>query len=246
MAGVALAVLLIVWLLEGGVLKQEKRMEQKGPSDPSAQVAEEKPDNSPDGPVYMPAEPKATEAVETTPVAKETPKVALTAPKEKAVLPKVPTALLVVSGDQDMIPLARVHLESIVMDSGLQVASISEIPMLQEKVQFGRIPINWYVIEPLVPKGKAQFLVLAEFQRTGSTALKYYGRVQEMTTATFSVRSLDMASGVSVARPVSGSVKFTQLNMEKNLKDAIMSVSSGIGPEMKAHWEKVIHARDLQ
>ena len=145
-----------------------------------------------------------------------------------------------------MIPLVRVHLESIMMNSGLQVASVSEIPMLREKVQFGSIPMTWHVIEPLIPQGKAQLLVLAEVQKTGSMPLNYYGRVQEMITAAFSVRSLDMASGKSVARPASGSVKFTQLNMEKNLKDAIASASGGIGAEMKAYWERVIHVKDLQ
>jgi len=246
MAGVALAVLLIVWLVEGGFLKQKEALEQKASIDMSGQVAEEKPVEPPTPHVSVPAVPKDRAALETKAVLEKTPKVAVAAPKKKEVLPKVPTVLLVVSGDEAMIPLARVHLESIVMASGLQVASISEIPMLQEKIQFGRTPMTWHIIEPLVPQGKAHLLVLAEVQKTGSTALKYYGRVQEMITATFSVRSVDMASGISVARPVSGSVKFTQLNMEKNLKDAIASASSGIGPEMKAYWERVIHAKDLQ
>ena len=61
-----------------------------------------------------------------------------------------------------------------------------------------------------------------------------------MVTATFSVRSVEMASGISVARPVSGSARFTQLNMEENLKDAVTSASGSIGAEMRQYWEKKI------
>lgn len=247
MAGVALAVLLIVWLVEGGFLKQKETLEQKASHDISGQATEEKPVEPPSIPHASVTDvPEDRSAVQTKAVVEKAPKVARATPQKKEMLPEVPTVLLVVSGDEAMIPLARVQLESIVMASGLRVASISEIPMLQEKIQFGRTPITWHVIQPLVPQGKAHLLMLAEVLKTGSMPLKYYGRVQEMITATFSVRSLDMASGMSVARPVSGSMKFTQLNMDKNLKDAIASASSGIGPEMKAYWEKVIHAKDLQ
>ena len=160
----------------------------------------------------------------------------------KEPLPKVPTVLLVVSGHEAMVPLVRVHLESIVMESGLKVASVSEIPMLQEKMQVGRTPITWYVIEPLVPEGKAHLLVLAEVRRSGSVALEYEGRVQEMVTATFTVRSMEMDSGSSVIKPISGSMRFTQLNMDENIKAAVTSASGSIGVEMKQYWEKKIGA----
>jgi predicted Ser/Thr protein kinase len=246
-AGVALAVLLIVWLVEGGFLKQRETVEPKTSIDLPDQVSEEIPVESATAHVPAPAVPKGEADLQTAADEEKRPMAAAvaSAPK-KEVLPRVPTVLLVVSGDETMTSLTRGHLESIVMASGLRVASISEIPMLREKIQFGTTPITWHVIEPLIPKGKAHLLMLAEVQKTGSMPLKYYGRVQEMVTATFSVRSVDMASGVSVARPVSGSVKFTPLNMEKNLKDAIASTSSGIGPEMKAYWESIIHAQDLQ
>jgi hypothetical protein len=53
-----------------------------------------------------------------------------------------------------------------------------------------------------------------------------------------------MASGVYVAKPVSGLVRCIQLNMEENLKDAVSSANSNIGAEMKQYWENVIYAKD--
>jgi hypothetical protein len=300
LAGVALAVLLVVWLVEGGFLKQkstvekkalentnahvvaekpmdakplqpalEKKalddiktesvearlmdatlpkqtMEQKAPEDRTTQVVEEIPMDAKAYHEPDPIAPQKKGNMQTISAMEKAPVVALATQAKEELLPKIPTVLLVVSGDEAMTPLLLTHLESIVLESGLKVASISEIPLLQEKMQFGSIPSTWYVIEPLIPTGKAQMLVLAEIQRAGSTALKYYGRVQEMISATFSVRSLEVDTGRSVAKPVSGSVQFTQLNMEQNIRNAVKAASSGIGPEMKAYWESRIHAKDSQ
>jgi serine/threonine protein kinase len=265
--GVALAVVLIVWLVEGSFRKKEpldqqiaeevpprspgtsetsdeisapisskvstinsdvNTVESAAPDKPAVKLSDQKSGVLPEGTALQ---------ADSAPVKKDSVAKIGKQKKEEA-LPKIPTVLLVVSGDESMVPLFRVHLESIVMESGLKVASISEIPMLQEKMQFGRIPMTWHVIQPLVPKGKAHFLVLVEVQKTGSIPLKYYGRVQQMETATFAVRAVDMDRGISVATTAGGSVKYTHLNLEENIRDAIGANVGDVGKEIKAHWEK--------
>jgi hypothetical protein len=265
--GVALAVVLIVWLVEGSFRKKDSldqhmaeevastspgtndtsdegsapipppgspinqdinTAESAVPDKPAVKISDQKPGVPPDeNALQTHSAPVKKESV--AKIGKQT---------EEEAPPEIPTVLLVVSGDESMVPLVRIHLETIVMESGLNVASISEIPMLQEKMQFGRIPMTWHVIQPLVPKGKAHFLILAEVQKTGSIPLKYYGRVQQMETATFAVRAVDMDRGVSVATPAGGSIKYTQLNLEENIRDALGSNVGGVGKEIKAHWEK--------
>ncbi len=153
------------------------------------------------------------------------------------VLPKIPTVLMVVSGDESLAMLTRSYLESMVIGSGLRLTTISEIPTLREKAQYGDMPVTWYSIKRFIPSDKAHILLLAQIQKTGSVVLNYYGQSREQTIATYSVRAVDMATGASVAVPASGSVKFTSLNMEENVKEVITSSGRGIGEEIKKYWE---------
>ena len=219
-AGVALAVFLIVWLVEGGFLK-------KKPSTAPKVLEEVK---------------KVKDVKEAETAVMEKPAGKSVELKKGPVLPKIPTVLMAVSGDESMVPLVRAHLESIIVGSGLRLASISEIPVLRKKMQFGEIPITWYGIKQFVPKNRAHILLLAKVQKTGSMPLEYYGRTQELTTATFSIRAVDMATGTSAGSPASVSVKFTPLNMEENFKEAITSAASGMGTDIKKYWKEKLSA----
>jgi hypothetical protein len=141
-----------------------------------------------------------------------------------------------------MVHLVRANLGAVLAKSGLRVASVADIPVLREKAQYGRIPMSWYEIRQIVPKDKAQVLVLAEVQKAGSTVLTFYGRSQEQITATFSIQALDMATGTSVGSPATGTVDFTSLNMAENFKDAITSVSGDMGNDIKKYWAEKIQS----
>ena len=231
-AGVALAVFLIVWLVKGWlpketapkVLKETPVLEEV-----LTELADIKP------------VPKETTHAPATPVldVKEAETVVV---KKGPVLPKIPTVLMAVSGDESMVPLVRAHLELIIVGSGLRLASIYEIPMLRKKMQLGEIPITWYSIKQFIPKNRAHILLLAKVQKTGSMPLEYYGHTQELTTAIFSIRTVDMATGISAGLPASASVKFTPLNMEENFKEAITSAASGIGMDIKTYWKEKLSA----
>ncbi len=246
-AGIAMAVLLIVWLVEGGFLKKKLDTDYSISGESSQELDTE-------GPVSKKTEHRLSASVSasrevngdepskkaynTEPIVEERHVAKSSSAKEVQPLPKIPTVLLVVSGDQSMASLVRTHLESVLRQSGLRVASVSEVPVLRRKMQLGETPITWHSVKQFVPKGKAQILLLAEVQKTGSMNLTYYGRTQEMTTATFSARAVDIATGISVATPASGSVKFTPLNMEKNFKKTIASAAGSMGPEVMGYWEE--------
>ena len=153
-------------------------------------------------------------------------------------LPEVPTVLVVVYGEQSMTALVRAHVESVIRKNGLPVASVSEIPVLREKMQFGDVPISWYSIREYVPPKQMQILLLAEVQRMGSTSLNYYGKSEQMATAILSIRVMDLATGVSAAQPASGSVKFTSLNMEEKFRNSISSAVSHMGAQIKDYWQR--------
>ena len=244
-AGVALAVFLIVWLVKGWLPKEKLSTAPTKPME-KAQVLEEVPAKLAD----IKPVPKET-APTSAPVSEV--KEAETAVMEKLagksaelkkdpVLPKIPTVLMSVSGDESMVPLVQAHLESIIVGSGLRIASILEIPMLKEKMQFGEIPITWYSIKEFIPKNRAHIFLLAKVRKTGSMPLEYYGYTQELTTAFFSIRTFDMATGTSAGSPASASVRFTPLNMEENFKEAITSAASGIGTDIKTYWKEKLSA----
>ncbi len=157
-------------------------------------------------------------------------------------LPKVPTVLLAVSGDEATTPFVRANLESLMLESELQVAMVSEIPVLSEKMQLGRVPLSRYEIERLVPKGKAHILVLAQVQRAGSMPLKYQGYTQELISATFSIQTVDLDTGLSATSPATGAVKYTLLNMEENFQKEIGYKAGDMGARIRQYWDRKLRA----
>jgi serine/threonine protein kinase len=153
-------------------------------------------------------------------------------------LPKVPTVLLAVSGDEATAPFVRANLESLMLESELQVAMVSEIPVLYEKMQFGRVPLSRYDIQRLVPKGKAHILVLAQVQMAGSMPLKYQGYTQELISATFSIQTVDLDTGLSATAPATGTVKYTVLNMEENFQKEIGYKAGDMGAKIRDYWDR--------
>jgi serine/threonine protein kinase len=269
-AGVALAVLLVVWFVEGGFLREKPAGES--PMQSSVESPVQRPAESPvESPVAGPAESPVAGPVEKEPTAEpssrqdasgvnaqvdvapqppapqvqqqkispvEKPVAALTATKKKATLPKIPTVLMLVTGDEGMAGLIQTHLESAIGHKGLRIAPISDVPTLEKKMHLGDMPITWYSVQQLVPKGKAQIMVLAQVQKTGSMNLQYYGQTQQLTTATFSVKAVDMDTGTSAAKPASGSIKFTALNMETNIQKAVSAATQDMAAQIRAYWEK--------
>ena len=237
LAGVALAVFLIIWLVKEWLPEEAQVLE-----DVQTELADIKPVPKETAPVFVApvSEVKDVKEAETAGMEKLVDKFAEL--KKSPVLPQIPTVLMAVSGDESMVPLVQAHLESIIVGSGLRLASIFEIPMLRKKIQFGEIPITWYSIKQFIPKNRAHILLLAKVRKTGSMPLEYYGYTQELTTAIFSIRTVDMATGISAGLPTSASVKFTPLNMEENFKEAITSAASGIGMDIKTYWKEKLSA----
>lgn len=151
-------------------------------------------------------------------------------------MPKVPTVLLAVSGDEDMAMQIQSPLEAALQGSGLPVTAAAEIPALSRQMQGGQGSISWRGIKQLLPPGEAQILVLVKVRQTGSTMLQYYGRSQEMITASFSASAVDMESGVSVTAPATASVQYTSLNMAEKFQTAVNSAAADMGPAIRQYW----------
>jgi serine/threonine protein kinase len=152
-------------------------------------------------------------------------------------LPEIPTVLIAVSGDEAIRSLVHAHIESNLLRQDLRVTSVADIPVLYEKMQFGQIPVTWYSIKQLVPQEEVNLIVLAEVQKIGSTTLEYFGRTQEQTTASFSIRALDMATGTLATPPATGTVKFTALNVKENIREALNAAAKEMGPTLQAYWQ---------
>jgi len=250
--GIALAVFLIVWLGEAMFIKKRLPREEKNISEISkveesqTSIPETKPSPSispSDKPANM-AEEKSSQPAPPFERSRQTEmKSPLSTGSEKiAAIPKsqtirnIPNVLIVVSGNEDMIHLLQSNLASIVIQGGLKVMMANEIPKLREKIQVGDIPITFYSIKEHIPRDRADILLLAQIQKTGSMTLRYYGQTQELITASFNVQVVDATSGMSILPPSTGSAKFTSLNMEENLKEAINSAVGDLDEKIKRYW----------
>jgi serine/threonine-protein kinase len=161
-------------------------------------------------------------------------------------LPKVPTVIMAVWGEQVVVPDLKANLENALFSSGLKVASVSEIPVLRRRVQLGDTPISWYAVKQVVPRDLGHILLLAEVQKVGSMRLEYYGRMQELITSNYTVRAVDMNTGVAVAPSLSGTVKYTTLNAQEKLKEAVLPEARRLGRQIKSFWRERRKQADRQ
>jgi serine/threonine-protein kinase len=161
-------------------------------------------------------------------------------------LPEVPTVIMAVWGEQVVVPDLKANLENALFSSGLKVASVSEIPVLRRRVQLGDTPISWYAVRQVVPQDLGHILLLAEVQKVGSMRLEYYGRTQELITSSFTVRAVDMNTGTAVAPSLSGTVKYTALNAQEKLKQALLPEARRLGRQIKSFWREKRKQADRQ
>lgn len=162
----------------------------------------------------------------------------------RARLPETPVVLMIVAGDESLAPFLRVHLENIIRNSGLKVASVAEIPVLRQKMQVGDMPVSWYDIKEIVPPGAAHILLISDVQKTGTMPLQFYGRTETLTNAAVTVRVVDMETGEAAGASGSGSAKFTPLNMDQELRKAADTAASGIGQQIRKYWRDKRQATD--
>lgn len=285
--GVALAVVLVVWAVEGSFFKERSKPKEEKPavekvvpakeSEPVVKPPVEKAVEKPAEPVA--ATPPAVEVVDQKPpvavlpapipspqpsepppavipekVERPAPEPAPSGPgrqltarvpdtvqqplpqrapapkKMQPSLPSVPKVLLAFSGDEMMAEQVQPYLESILVGSGLTVSS--------REVHGAS---SWNSIKQQLRPGEVQILVLVKVRQTGSMNLQYYGRSQELITASFSASAVDMESGVSVAAPATASVQFTSLNMAEKFRSAVSSSASGLGGAIRQYWRGKIN-----
>ena len=150
----------------------------------------------------------------------------------------LPTVLAIVSGTESMLPIARSHFYSAMRENKVKILTITEIPMLREKMHIGDTPISWHEIKQLVPNTKAQVLVLANIRKTGTMPIRYLGRSDTLTLASFSIEAVDMGTGALIHSSTSGSIKFTALNMDDKIRDGVSDATGGIEEVIRQYWNE--------
>jgi serine/threonine-protein kinase len=158
-------------------------------------------------------------------------------------VPKRPTVLAIVHGEEAMVSAARPQVYAALKNSGLKVLTYAEVPVLREKVRVGSMPITWYDIKRIAPPGQAQVLVLGEMVRTGSMPIRYMGRADEMTLASFALQAVDMASGETIYAASTDDIKFTAMTMNQKIKEGVAAAAQNIDTEIDAYWRKKSAAR---
>jgi hypothetical protein len=53
-----------------------------------------------------------------------------------------------------------------------------------------------------------------------------------------------MASGKAAAMPASGTIKFTSLNMDENIRTEMRAVAGGMGQKIKRYWDQKTKTKD--
>jgi hypothetical protein len=72
--------------------------------------------------------------------------------------------------------------------------------------------------------------------------LKYHGYTQELISATFSIQTVDLDTGLSATAPATGTVKYTVLNMEDNFQKEIAYKAGDMGARIRDYWDRKLGA----
>jgi serine/threonine protein kinase len=230
--GALLAVFLIVWSVEAlmGIIDPPVRL-LSGPTPPGSAHGS----NEYLGPAVVIEHPPVP-LLDITPPEPEMP----TAPTPS--LPQRPAVLVWAVGDETLVPLVQSQVESSLLGFDVDVIPLAEIPIPRRRMQIGGLRWTWTDVRQIVPSNRAQVVVLARIQKTGSTTLRYYGRADQMTIASFSIQTFDTASGHSIHSDSAGSIQFTALNMSENLQNAIDPVIDGLGTKIADFWKRKLRA----
>ncbi len=79
----------------------------------------------------------------------------------------------------------------------------------------------------------ARFHLVTSSKHLGTTTLQYYGSSTLQHTASLSIKVVTAANGRIIAGPVSKTVRFTSLNIEDNIKEAVTILLKRILKKMK-------------
>lgn len=153
-------------------------------------------------------------------------------------LPENPAVLVIVSGDESMLPLTRSYLYAALRNSGLKILTYRQIPVLREKMLEGDMPISWYEVRQIAPPGRAQVLMMAEVIKTGTMPIHYMGRSDELVQAAITLQAMDLQTGESIRSSASDTVRFTAMNMAKKLKEGVSSAARGMQDDIRKYWQQ--------
>jgi serine/threonine protein kinase len=91
---------------------------------------------------------------------------------------------------------------------------------------------------PAVPDRKladvARNLIVVKVRNMGSTTLQYYGNSTEQYTIQLVIKAVDPKTGTLIAGPVTRTVKYTALNAEENLREAVTKAVHRLIPKLRA------------
>ncbi len=150
--------------------------------------------------------------------------------------PDSPDVLVYVYGQEDLLPLFRGQVEAGLFDKELDCFSVEHVPELRRQMTLGRDEIKWYDIRKLVPRNRAHILVRADIQDSGAMMLKYQDRKTLMQSAVFTIRAIDLDTGRPAGPPQTGQFRYTVLNMEEEMRRAVLPKVGILGRGIKSFW----------
>lgn len=90
---------------------------------------------------------------------------------------------------------------------------------------------------PSVPQRKiseiARFHLVTSSKYLGSTTLQYYGSTTQQHTISLSVKVINSVNGRIIAGPATRTIRYTSLNVEENIKEALITLLKRVLPKMK-------------
>ena len=153
-------------------------------------------------------------------------------------LPEKPDILVVAYGSEELSGLFKAELESVLIRSGFHTLSASQIPELQQKMDFRSGSVKWYDVRQFIPEGKAHILMLVRVEKAGSSKLDYYGKRTKLYNAIYTVTATDLESGRTVTPPAAGTIQFTHLNQGEKIKQAAAESAEKIPAHISAFWKE--------
>ena len=79
----------------------------------------------------------------------------------------------------------------------------------------------------------ARFHLIVSSKYMGSTALKYYGNTSQLHTVSISIKIVNPKNGKMISGPFTRTVKYTAINADEKLKDAVEDLTLELQNNLK-------------
>lgn len=151
---------------------------------------------------------------------------------EPVVRPEIPTVMVVTRGEPDVSAIVESIIEDKLYKDLFPISGVEEMLSILEG--YGRYDIPLHALQK--HKLNANILVYVLVDSTGIEPLVFYGKMMSRYSSNITIKLIDTVTKNMLSAPLTGSVRYTTLNMQDNIQEVIEQLITDLPRKIKDYW----------